>query len=190
MKKGIRRDASAIIDINLLPRSRRPLEVSPAAAAAVALLCLAVIGVAPVSLRGGEMRDRAAVAEQRADRAETEVRSLQVDLARVRALRIAIDEQRAQIEAIEARLAALRGGARPLGTDLAAIWQLSAQPITVARIASTATGLSITGGAPGPLDAIAYARALGDDGGFTSARMVSFSPAAAGGGQFVVEVTR
>ncbi len=184
--------ASAIIDINLLPRARRPAEVSPQAVAASFALAIAVIGLIPVSIRAANVRDDASATQQRAEGAELQVRSLQVDLARVRALRVRLDEATKQRQAIEEELAALRGGTRPLGDDLARLWApLPAQPgVSIKRVATAAGGLTITGGAPGPLEAIAYAQALASESAFPAARMVSFAPAASGAGEFTVEVTR
>ena len=184
--------AGAIIDINLLPRARRPAEVSSRTIAASFALAIAIIGLIPVSLRAASVGDDASAMQQRAGGAESQVASLQVDLARVRALRVRIDEARMQQQAIEEELAALRGGTRPLGDDLARLWsQLAGHPdVSIKRIATAANGLTVSGGAPGPLEAIGYAQALGSGGGFPGARMVSFAPAASGAGEFTIEVTR
>lgn len=184
--------AGAIIDINLLPKSRRPAEVSPQLVLVALAMAIAIIGLVPVSLRAASARDDASAMQQRAEGAEAQVQALQVDLTQVRALRLQIEETHKKREAIEAEQAALSGGARPLGDDLARFWApLGQHPgVVIKRVVTAAGGLSIAGNAPGPLEAIAYAQALEQDAAFPSARMVSFAPGATGAGEFTVEVTR
>jgi hypothetical protein len=184
--------AGVIIDINLLPRSRRPAEVSPAAVLASVALAIAIIGLVPLSLHAADARDDAAAMDREARRAESQVSSLQVDLTRVRGLRVQIDDTNTKREAIEAEIAALSGGTRPLGDDLARFWALlpAQTALSIRRITSAAGGLTLVGAAPGPLEAIDYAQALEGDGGFPSARMVSFAPAPDRAGEFTIEVTR
>jgi hypothetical protein len=50
--------------------------------------------------------------------------------------------------------------------------------------------LTVTGSAPGPLEAIAYAQALELEAGFQGSRMASFAPAADGAGVYTIEVSR
>jgi hypothetical protein len=185
--------SATIIDVNLLPRSRRPAEVSPKLVVAAVALAVAIIGLVPLSMRASNARADAAAVQQRADGAEAQLASLQVDLTRVRALRTQIDEANTKRESIEADLAAMRGGTRPLGDDLARFWSIRAQNANVAitRVESAGEGsLSVVGRAPGPLDAVAYAQDLEASGEFPSARMVSFAPAADGAGEFTIVVMR
>jgi hypothetical protein len=182
--------SGAIIDINLLPASRRPADVSPVAIVVAVVLSAAVLGIAPVSMRASDARDDASVMHDRAESVEQQVQSLQVDLNAVRAMRFEIDETKVKQQAIEAELTALRGGTRPLGQDLARLWDTAAlyPQLRLKRVSEAPGRLSVTGAAPDPLAAIAYARALADV-GFTSARMATFAPAG-DGGEFTLEVTR
>jgi hypothetical protein len=183
--------APVVVDINLLPRSRRPAEVSPRAVIVGLAIAAAVVALAPLSLRASEAKDRAAASERRADDAEAQVRALQVDLTRVRALRIEIDGLRAEQAAIEGQLAAFRGGSRPLGDDLLALWEVAASRsgVQLTQVSGAVGGLVVSGNAPGPLEAIAYGEALGEEGKFARARLVSFTPSG-GAGRFTLEVTR
>jgi hypothetical protein len=56
-------------------------------------------------------------------------------------------------------------------------------------VSAAPSALRVDGVAGGPLDAIAYAEKLMEDGGFASARLASFAPGA-GGGVFTIEVGR
>jgi hypothetical protein len=184
---------ATIIDVNLLPRSRRPAEVSPKLLVGSAALAIAILGLVPLSLHASNAREDAAAAQQRAEGAEQQLASLQVDLTQVRTLRTQIDGANTRRAAIEAELAAIRGGTRPLGEDLARFWSigLKSANVVLTRVEPAAEGsLSVIGSAPGPLDAVAYAQNLEASGEFPSARMVSFAPAADGAGEFTIVVTR
>jgi hypothetical protein len=185
------RAAGAIIDINLLPASRRPADVSPLAATVAVVFVVAILGIVPLSLRASDARRDAAAMHDRARAAEQQVDALQVDLATVRGLRLELADTQAKQKAIEEELADLRGGTRPLADDLSRIWNTAAShpSLQVKRAADAATGVSVTGNAPDPLAAIAYARAL-IEAGFASASMTTFAPAGDGAGQFTIEVTR
>lgn len=182
---------SAILDLNLLPASKRPADVSPLAAVFGVFVAVAVVGLIPLSLRANDARDQAAAVTREADAADAQVRSLQVDLSRIRALRIELEQTRAEQQVLDEELAALRGGRRPLGDDLGALWDAAAtQPqVSIQRVSGALDGLIVTGLAPGPLEAIAYADALSEDGPFAEARLATFAPGAGGGG-FTIEVTR
>jgi hypothetical protein len=182
-----------IIDINLLPRDQRPLEVAPAAAAVVTVLILCIVAMVPLAFRAHDARDAAATIERQANDAEDGVRSVQITLARQRAVRTELEEAKAKLAKLELERQQLQGGKRPLEDDLTMLYGYGAflpRGVRITAISGADRAFKIDGVTPGPLDAIAYGGTLVKSGGFASARMSSFAPAAKDGGQFTLEVAR
>lgn len=182
-----------IIDLNLLPRDQRPLEVAPVAAAVVIVLLLCVVAMVPLAFRAHDARNAADAIERQAADADRGVQQVQVSLARQRALRTELEDAKARLAKLELESELLQGGKRPLGDDLTMLYGYGAflpRGVRITAISGADRALKVDGVAPGPLDAIAYADTLVKSGGFTSARMSAFSPAAKDGGQFTIEVAR
>lgn len=182
---------SALIDINMLPRERRPAEISARAMLGVAAVAIVLLAIVPLSLTAQHARALARDAQSQAREADDELSGLQVDLTRVRALRAEISAADTERTALEAELHALQGGSHPLGDGLGALWAPGTlgERMRITKVAGIDGGLSVEGAAASPLDAIAYAASLAAEGRFASARMTSYAPAAEGG-RFTVEVTR
>ncbi len=184
---------SRIIDINLLPRDQRPLEVAPAAAAVVFALLLCVAALVPLAFRAHDARDAAATMQGQADDATNGVRSIQLNLTRQRALRNELESTKATLAHLELQQEQLQGGKRPLKDDLTMLFGYGAflpPRVRVTAISGADGALKVDGVAPGPLEAIAYADTLVKSGGFASARLSSYAPAAKDAGQFTIEVAR
>lgn len=185
--------SAQIIDINLLPAGRRPLDVAPGAVAVVAVLLLCVVAMVPLAFRVHDARSAAAAMEQQAADAERGVRALQLNLARQRGLRGELEAAKADLARLDAEQQAFQGGKRPIKDDLTMLFGYGAflpKGVRVTAINGADHLLKIDGTAPGPLDAIAYADALVKSGGFSNAHMTSFAPGAKVGGQFTIEVAR
>lgn len=181
----------AFIDINMLPRERRPAEISARAMVSAVALAAVLFGILPLSLTVQHARAQSRDAQAQARAADDELAGLQVDLTRVRALRAEIAAADTERTALEEELRALQGGEHPLGDDLSALWApgtLGAN-MRITKVTGIDRGLNVEGIAAGPLEAIAYAASLTVDDRFASARMTSFAPAAEGG-RFTVEVMR
>ena len=186
-------DASRVIDMNLLPRDRRPLDVAPVAALAVAVLLLAVAAMVPLALRVDDARTSASAMERQADDADRGVKALQFNLARQHGLRGELDDAKAKLAKLQSEQQAFQGGARPLKDDLTSLFGFGAflpKGVRVTAISGADRTLKVDGVAPGPLDAIAYADKLVKSGGFSAAHMTSFAPGAKDAGQFSIEVSR
>jgi hypothetical protein len=183
--------ARRIVDINLLPASLRPTELTPKAGAITAALIVLIAALFPAGFLAAEQRDRADGTEARAAVAEDELAGRQVSIARERTARVALDDAQARLAVLEGERARLQGGRRPLATDIALIWGAASAPpdARVTAVTGTQTGLRVDGRADDPLAAIAFAEQLVAAGGFARAQMVAFVPGAAGG-QFSIEVTR
>lgn len=182
-----------IIDINLLPRDQRPLEVAPAAVAAVIVLMLCVVAMVPLAFRAHDARNAADAIERQADDAERGVQQVQLSLTRQRALRTELEDAKAKLAKLELERQQLQGGKRPLDDDLTMLYGYGAflpRGVRITAISGADRALKIDGAAPSPLDAIAYGETLVKSGGFASARMSAFAPAAKDGGQFTLEVAR
>ncbi len=186
-------DASRVIDMNLLPRDRRPLDVAPVAALAVFALLLCVLAMVPLALRVHDARSSASAMEQQADDADRGVKALQFNLTRQRGLRGELDDAKAKLAKLQSEQQAFQGGARPLKDDLTSLFGFGAflpKGVRVTAISGADRTLKVDGVAPGPLDAIAYADKLVNSGGFSAAHMTSFAPGAKDAGQFSIEVSR
>jgi hypothetical protein len=186
---------ASIIDMNLLPRDRRPLEVAPAAALVVLALVACVFAMIPLAIRVHEARSSASAMEQQATDAERGVKALELNLTRQRGLRGELDDAKAQLAKLQKDQQAFQGGTRPLKDDLTSLFGFGAflpKGVRVTAISGTDRVLKVDGVAPGPLDAIAYADKLVKAGGFSAAHMTSFAPGTGtkDGGQFSVEVSR
>ena len=182
---------TAIIDLNLLPRSKRPPEVRRSAIAFGVVVVLAVMAMAPLAMRAQRARSHAHDIEQQADYAEQSIKTVQLDIARQRAAQGELEAAKAQLAAIQHARELLQGGKLPLGAALAALTNPARLPggTRITTITGTDTGFRVEGTASGPLEALAFANNLVSTGGFPAARTASFVPAAIGG-QFTVEVTR
>ena len=180
-----------ILDLNLLPASQRPAEISPAMALIVAGILVAILAIAPLALRMSHEEDRANAVAEQADAAEQQLHGLQVELAARSGLQRELASTTAQLDALRSKQAQLQGGQRTLVDDLSQMFRPDHLPAgaRLKTVAGTNTGLRVEGTAPGPLEALAYANLLAKDAGFASATLISFAPAGSGG-QFVVEVTR
>ena len=186
-------DSSRVIDMNLLPRDRRPLEVAPAAAFTVAVLLLCVLAMVPLALRVHDARTAASAMEQQAADSERGVKALQFNLTRQRGLRGELDDAKAKLAKIQQEQQAFQGGTRPLKDDLISLFGFGAflpKGVRVNAVSGTDRALKVDGVAPGPLDAIAYAKELVKSGGFSAAHMTSFAPGAKDAGQFSIDVSR
>ena len=186
-------DASRVIDMNLLPRDRRPLDVAPVAALAVFALLLCVLAMVPLALRVHDARSSASAMEQQADDADRGVKALQFNLTRQRGLRGELDDAKAKLARLKSEQQAFQGGTRPLKDDLTSLFGFGAflpKGVRVTAISGADRTLKVDGVAPGPLDAIAYADKLVKSGGFSAAHMTSFAPGAKDAGQFSIEVSR
>ena len=182
-----------IIDINLLPRDQRPLEVAPAAAAVVIVLMLCVVAMVPLAFRAHDARNAADAIERQAADAERGVQQVQLSLTRQRALRTELEDAKAKLAKLELERQQLQGGKRPLDDDLTMLYGYGAflpRGVRITAISGADRALKIDGAAPSPLDAIAYGDTLVKSGGFASSRMSAFAPAAKDGGRFTLEVAR
>jgi hypothetical protein len=182
-----------IVDINLLPRDRRPVEFAPIAVVVVIALLLCVGAMAPLAVRLHDARVSAGVIEVQANDAQRGVRALQFNLARQRGLSGELETAKTNLAALDTQRAGLQGGTRPLQQDLTMLFGYGAflpAGVRVTTVTGTDGSFTVGGVAPGPLDAIAYASTLVKSGGFAGARMASFAPAVKSGGQFSIEVTR
>jgi hypothetical protein len=183
--------AAGIVDLNVLPRGMRPAEFSGRAAILAAAAVLAIAGLVPLSMQAQSLRSDADALERQVGAYESQIGVLQVDLTRARALIVERAELERESAALVAEREALQGGERSLSEDIVMLWGYGFQPagVRISRVTGAPEGFSVTGSAPGPLEAIAYARTLATAGRFVSARMASFVPAE-GGGTFVLEVER
>jgi hypothetical protein len=180
-----------IVDINLLPRDRRPLELSPVAAVFVAAFVIMLAALVPMSLHARSAQSDAAAAKDRAETSEAQLRDVQVGIASRRALSLELQQVNDRLAVLQESREQLQGGSRPLYDDLIWLWGLGflTDGMRVTTVTGTADGFRVDGVAPGPLDAIAYADKLKSDGAYPSARVASFTPAQKDG-VFTVEVTR
>lgn len=181
-----------VLDINLLPRNQRPAEVPPLGIVIALLLLIGFAATVPLAFKAESARSRAQQVEDQAQQAEADLRGVNVELAQRRALTSQIDDAKMQLAALRRQRSLLQGGTRPLSADLAMLWGAGFLPPGARITAVTATdkGFRVDGIAPDPLAAIAYAGKLASDGGFMSASLASFAPAAKDGGQFSIEVAR
>lgn len=182
-----------IIDINLLPSERRPVEVSVAAVAVAVVLLLCIVAMMPLAFRVHDARSSASAMEQQAADAERGVKALQLNLTRQRGLSGELETSKAKLAKLQAEREAMQGGKRPLQDDLTMLFGFGAflpPGVRVTSITGAAHALKVDGIAPGPLDAISYADRLVKSGGFASAHLSSFAPGTKDGGQFTVEVAR
>ncbi len=185
--------ASQIIDINLMPVGRRPLDVAPSAAAVVVALLLCVFAMVPIAFQLHAARSSAAAMEQQASDAERGVKALQLNLARQRGLHGELEGAKAKLAKVEAQQQGLQGGKRPLKDDLTMLFGYGAflpKGVRVTAISGADHALKVDGTAPGPLDAISYADRLVKSGGFSGAHLTSFAPGTKDGGQFSLQVLR
>ena len=182
---------ASIVDLNLLPAAERPAEVSGRIIVLILAFVIAIAGLVPLAAHTQRLESRAADMQRRADQAQRQLDSLQFEFVRSRALRVEIDDAMTTASALEAERRALQQGARPLHEELAMVSDPRFLPAgaRITDITGELDRLLIEGAAPDPLAAIAYAEALATDGGFPSARLASFEPAA-NGGVFTVEVQR
>jgi len=183
--------ATSIIDLNLLPAADRPMEIRGRAAVIAAAFVIAILGVVPLAVQAQRMEARAASMERRADEAQAQLRTIQVEFTQARARRIEIDDAGKRAAALTAERASLQQGTRPLHEDLAMIfgWGFLPPGARITRVSGQLNAFRVEGTGAAPLDVIAYAENLQSDGGFASARMASYAPGAEGG-VFTVEVMR
>lgn len=182
-----------IIDINLLPRDRRPVDVAPSTIAAGALLVLCIAAMAPLGVRVHNARAAASVMEQQVADAERGVKAVQLSLARQRGLAGELEAAKTKLAGLQSEREGMQGGRRPLEDDLLLLFGYGAfvpKGVSVTSVAGAPGSLTVGGVAPDPLDAIAYAETLVKSGGFASAQLSSFAPAATDVGRFTVEVAR
>lgn len=182
-----------ILDINLLPRDRRPAEASFLVVGAMIALVLCVVAMVPFAFNVHEARNSASAMEAQAEDAELGVDALQLTLARQRGLRIELELAKAKLAALRDERTGLQGSVRPLKDDLTMLFGFGAflpRGVRVTTVTGGDRSFKVDGVAPGPLDAISYAETLVESGGFAAAHMASFAPAPKDGGQFSLEVTR
>ena len=184
--------AAAIIDINLLPQEHRPAQVSWMALGVAAVLAVLLLAMIPLAFRLEAARTRAEGALELAESSEFELSGVEAELAQQRALQVDIDTTVAETTALQADRDFLQGGARPLSEDLFWLYGFGFLPpgARILSVTGNETGFKIDGQATGPLDGIAYADKLANEGGFEAARMTAYTPGSQAGGQFTVEVTR
>jgi hypothetical protein len=182
---------AGIIDLNLLPASQRPAEVRGRAVVLAGLFLVTILALVPLAIHTHTLETRAADMERRAEQAQNHLGSLQLEFVQARGLRVEIDEATAQTAALTAERQSLQQGARPLHEDLSMLngWGFLPAGARITRVTGEPNAFRVEGIANGPLDAIAYAAKLTEEGGFPSARMASFAPGA-GGGTFTIEVAR
>lgn len=193
LKTAVVADSPCVIDMNLLPRDRRPLEIAPTAVAVVIVLAFCVLAMVPLAFRVHEARSSASAMEQQADDAERGVKALQFNLARQRGLRGELEDAKAKLAKLQQEQQVFQGGIRPLKDDLTSLFGFGAflpKGVRVTAISGADRALKVDGVAPGPLDAIAYADKLVKSGGFSAAHMTSFAPGAKDAGLFSIEVSR
>ncbi|MEX2226443.1 MAG: hypothetical protein WEB52_08340 [Dehalococcoidia bacterium] len=183
--------ATAIVDLNLLPASERPTEVSGRAAAIAAVFLLAISGLVPLAIHAQNIEARAATMQHRSEEAQKHLKSLELEFIQARARSIEIDEATKNAASLTAERHALQQGQRPLHEELSMVfgWGFLPSGARITHLVGEPNALRVEGVAAGPLDAIAYAETLAGAGGFPSARLASFAPAA-GGGVFSIEVAR
>lgn len=183
--------AAKIVDLNLLPKAQRPIEVSGWAGAIVAVFAIAILGLAPVAVYAQKAEDRAQGMERRADESTKQLRNLQLEFIQARALRVEIDDLTARATTLTDERNALQQSQRPLNEDVSMIygWGFLPSGATITRVTGELDTLSVEGTAANPLDAIAYAEQLVTAGGFPAARVASYAPGP-GGGIFTVQVSR
>jgi hypothetical protein len=181
----------SIIDLNLLPGSKRPPEVAPSAIAFGIVMVIAVFAMIPFAMQAQHARSAADGVQQQVDYAEQSLKGTQLDIARQQATRAELDADKEQLAVIQHTHEALQGGKLPLGDALAALMNPARLPAgtRITSITGTDAGFRVEGTASGPLEAIALANNLTSAGGFSAARTSAFAPAAIGG-QFTLEVTR
>ncbi len=186
-------EAAHILDINLLPRDRRPAEASLFVVGAMIVLALCVVAMVPFAFNVHEARNSASAMEAQAADAERAVDALQLTLTRQRGLSIELELAKAKLAALQDQRTGLQGSVRPLQEDLTMLFGFGAflpRGVRVTTVTGGDRSFKVDGVAPGPLDAITYAETLVKSGGFTAAHMASFAPAPKDGGQFSLEVTR
>ncbi len=188
----LRGRSGLIVDLNLLPRDQRPREAPAWAVVAGVVFVLLLVALIPFGVRAERAQQRADDAATQASEAEASLHGLQLDVASQRAQRIELADLTTKVTAIERQRALIQGGVRPLDDDLARLWAPGLLPpgARLTTIAGTDGGFKVDGVAAGPLDAIAYADRLVSVESFSSARMISFTPDAARGGAFTLEVER
>ncbi len=180
-----------IVDVNLLPVSVRPPQVSGLALGIAGLLALLLLASVPLAFRMESARVQADEMEALAQGAEVEMGGLEAELAAARGLRVETEAAEAQTAALEAERAFLQGGSRPLHEDLFWLYGYGFLPAgsRITAVTSTETGFRVDGTAGGALDGIAYAEKLSTTGAFPAARMTAYTPGERGG-VFTVEVVR
>lgn len=183
---------SNVIDINLLPRSMRPREVSARTLVIAAALTIAVTALLPMIMTAHNERSLAADIEARAEATDRALQARQVDLTAHRALSEQLAQAQSKLAQIDARRAKLAGGKRPLVDDLRALLAASAAVpgIRIESVGAGTGGLRVDGVAPAPLDALAFSQSLTRVAGFPNAVLSTFAPAAAGAGSFTIAVQR
>lgn len=181
----------AIVDVNLLPVSVRPPQVSGLALAIAGVLALLLLASVPLAFRMESARAQADEMEAFAQSAEVEMGGLEAELAAARGLRVETEATEAQTAALQAEREFLQGGSRPLHEDMFWLYGFGFLPAgsRITSVTSTETGFRVDGTAGGALDGIAYAENLSTTGGFPAARMTSYTPGERGG-VFTVEVVR
>jgi len=180
-----------VVEINLLPQDLRPANITPLGIVTALAVGVVAFSLVPLAMHERDVKERADAAEVRAEFAERDVRGVQFQIAQQRGLQGEIAAARAELERVDATLAALQGGRRPLADDLLRLWDPAVLPAGAAITALEGRdgGLVLTGTARDPLDALAYADAL-SRAGFAPAHLTRFAPAASGAGQFTIEVQR
>jgi uncharacterized protein with von Willebrand factor type A (vWA) domain len=181
--------ARNIVDLNLLPRDARPAETSPLTIAYATVLTAGIAGLLVLSGQAYQARREAGASQERTADIEVQLHQVQLELAQHRGLRLQLEESKTKLEALTSLRQEFQDGTHPLSHDLVALFEAVPPSVTVKRVSGGVGGLQVSGGAPSPLEAIAYADALSAEYRFAGARLASFSPSATGG-EFTLEVER
>lgn len=181
-----------IVDVNLLPGGSRPIEASPSSLVFAGVVLIAILALVPLSLATQSQRTDAVAAEQRAEEAQDKLADLQLDLTTHRGLRVALDTAEKQSAVLAERRQAFQGGRNPLARDLAVVLAPETMPagIAVTHMSSEAAILRVIGVAPGPIDALDFARALAPAGPYESVQLRSFAPGEQDAGEFTLDIAR
>ena len=178
MSKKTTTHAATIIELNLLPKDERPGDVSPKTLAFAVGVVVAVAVLVPLSAQAAAARSDAQTMKDQANTAEAGLKDVQLDLARQRALRAEVDQAKADLAAVTEVRQEMQGGTRPLHDDFIWLYGLGflTSGMKITSVNGTVGGFTVSGTAPGTLDAIAYATKLTDTAGFPSARVSAFAP--------------